>query len=266
MTEHIVIPDTQIRPGVPTNHLNAVGRYIVHRKPEVIVMLGDFADMHSLSSYDTGKLAGEGARYSEDIAAARNAMGALMEPILEEKARQRRNKEKIYRPHMVLTLGNHENRINKHVSNYPVLQGHLATTDLGYEDAGWEVINFLDTVELDGILYSHYFPRNSSGAIVQSYRGAPNARVQVQREGQSCTAGHLQGLDFHIQQRGKRRDYGLIAGSFYMHEEDYLTPQGTAYWRGVIYKHQVRDGNYDAMFLSIDYLLEHWWDGIERRA
>ncbi len=252
--KHLVIPDTQVSPGTPTEHLSWIGQYIVDKKPDVIVQLGDFADIHSLGSYDMGKKAGEGARYEEDIKCAREAMEVLMAPISEYNANRRRNKRKQYTPNLVLTLGNHENRINRHVNNYPVLDGRLSTDDLGYAEWGWDVHDFLEVVEIDGILYSHYFPRNANGRIVQSRNGSPNARLQVQREGQSCTSGHLQGLDIHIQQRRDRRDWGLVAGSCYLHEEDYLTPQGTAYWRGVIMKNDVHDGDYAPMFVDLDYL------------
>lgn len=251
---HIVIPDCQIKPGVPTEHLFWIGKYIVHKQPEVIVCLGDFADMHSLSSYDVGRKAGEGARYSEDIKAAKEAMMSLMTPIYEYNDYRRALKKKLYSPRMVLTLGNHENRINRHVETYPVLDGKVSTDDLGYANFGWEVHNFLEVVEIDGILYSHYFPRNAQGRVVQSRSGAPNARLQVQREGQSCTSGHLQGLDIHVQQRRERRDWGIIAGSCYLHEEDYLTPQGTAYWRGIIVKNDVHDGDYAPMLVDLEYL------------
>ena len=46
-----------------------------------------------------------------------------------------------------------------------------------------------------------------------------------------------------------------------MHDYDYLTPQGEAYWRGVIMKNEVHDGQYDIMPLSLDYMLRKWWDG-----
>lgn len=264
MRKHLVIPDTQIKPGVCVNHLNALGHYIIDQKPDVIVMLGDWADMHSLSSYDLGKKAGEGARYEEDIRASKEAMDALMTPLEEYNARKRRNKERQYRPEMHLTLGNHENRINRHVNNYPVLEGRLSTNDLGLSKWGWTVHDFLGVVERDGIAYSHYFPRNANGQIVQTTRGSPNARTQVQREHQSCTSGHLQGLSYHVQQLRDTRHHGIIAGSFYMHEEDFLSPQGTAYWRGVIVKHEVLNGKYDPMFVSMDYLLRQWWDGEDR--
>ena len=253
-----MIPDCQVKSGVPLDHLAALSNYIVHKKPDVIVQIGDFADMPSLSSYDQGKRAGEGTRYESDIKSSRSAMGVLNHAIEEYNNKARRLKFRQYRPRKVLTLGNHENRISKHVNNYPILEGKLSYNDLGYGEFGWEVYDFLRPVEINGILYAHYFPRNAQGRIVQAYRGSPSAALQVRREMQSASAGHLQGLDFAIHQTGSRRYYGLIAGSFYMHDDDYLTPQGTAYWRGVVYKNEVHDGEYDPMFVSLNYLLSRW--------
>lgn len=258
MTTHMMIPDLQIRPGVPLEHLDWIGQYIVDKKPDVIVQIGDWADMHSLSSYDMGRRSGEGARYHEDIEVVHESINRIMKPMRDYNAKQAKNHKSRYNPRMVVTLGNHENRINRHVDNHPHLSDHLSTKDLRLEEAGWEVHQFLEVVEIDGILYSHYFPRNATGKIVQTYRGAPNARSQVIREMQSCTAGHMQGLDFHVQQTGTRRNYGLMAGSCYLHEEDYLSPQGTAYWRGIIMKHQVNSGEYDPMFVSLDYLRKRY--------
>lgn len=256
--KHLIIPDTQVGVNSPTDHLKALGNYIVDKQPEVIVQLGDFADMHSLSSYDRGTKAAEGARYDEDIEAAQKAMEVLLEPLRDFNRQRKKSKKLQYRPRMVLTLGNHENRINRHVNAFPVLDGKLSVDDLGYAKQGWEVHPFLGVIDIDGILYSHYFVRNATGRVTQSLRGATNAALQVRREMQSCTAGHLQGLDFSVYQTGKRRYYGLIAGSFYMDDYDYLTPQGTAYWRGVVMKNEVHDGEYDACFVSLDFLLKRY--------
>jgi hypothetical protein len=226
------------------------------RRPDTIICIGDFADMHGLSYYDRGKLKGKDQNYKEDLDCARLAMDTLLEPIRSYNRHAALGHRARYRPRMVLTLGNHENRINRYVDSTPELEGYLSTDNLPYED--WETHDFLETVEIDGVLYSHYFPRNAQGRIVQTLRGAPNARLQVQREMQSCTSGHLQGVDYYCHQTGFRRYHGIIAGSFYQHEEDYLSPQGTAYWRGVVVKNQVNDGEYDPMFVSLDYLLEEW--------
>lgn len=257
---HLLIPDTQVRPGVPINHLQALGELIVHKKPDVIIQIGDWADMHSLSSYDRGTKNAEGARYQEDIRAASNAMELLMRPLVRYNKDRRVQKKKQYTPEMHLTLGNHEQRIERHVLANPLLDGKLSYNDLGFGEYGWKVHPFLEVVEIDGVRYSHYFPRNADGRIVQTRRGATRASVQVQREGKSASSGHLQGVDFHVQQRGDRRDYGIIAGSFYMHEEEYLSPQGTEYWRGVVWKNEVFDGQYDPMFLSLDYILRRYGD------
>ncbi len=96
MTTHLIIPDCQIKPGHDYNYLRAIGNYIVKKRPDVIVNIGDFADMPSLSSYDKGKKSFEGRRYKNDVVATQEAMNILLKPLRDLQARQRRNKEKTY--------------------------------------------------------------------------------------------------------------------------------------------------------------------------
>ena len=91
---HLVIPDTQCKPGFPTEHLEWVGKYAAEKKPDVIVHLGDHWDMPSLSIYDIGKKAFEGRTYQADIIAGNLAMDRLMKPIVNEINRLKRNKRK----------------------------------------------------------------------------------------------------------------------------------------------------------------------------
>ena len=44
----------------------------------------------------------------------------------------------------------------------------------------------------------------------------------------------------------------------YLHEEDYKGPQGNTHWRGIIIKHEVAGGEYDPMFVSLDYLCRRY--------
>jgi len=67
MTTHLVLPDMQVKEGVDLSYLDWVGKYIVDKKPDVIINIGDFADMPSLSMYDVGKKSFEGRRYKKDI-------------------------------------------------------------------------------------------------------------------------------------------------------------------------------------------------------
>lgn len=246
---HFILPDVQSKPGVPNDHLRWAGQYVVDRKPDVVICMGDFFDMPSLSSYDSGKKSFEGRMYKSDIEAGRKAMELFMTPIRKMRPK----------PRLVFLIGNHEERILRAIENDRKLEGTIGYQDFQLERDGWEVYPFLQTVLVDGIVYSHFFPRAASGAVMQTKRGAPNAKAQLQREGRSCTAGHTQGVDLCPLALGGRLQWGLIAGSFYQHDEDYLSPQGNAHWRGVVVKHQVDGkGGYDPMLVSLEYLRQRY--------
>ena len=66
----LVLPDVQSKPGIDFTYLTRIGTYALEKKPDVIVCIGDFADMESLSSYDKGKKSFEGRRFKKDIEAA----------------------------------------------------------------------------------------------------------------------------------------------------------------------------------------------------
>lgn len=247
MTKHLVIPDTQVKYGQDFEFLRWIGQYIVDKKPDTVVHLGDFADMESLSSYDVGKKSFEGKRYLLDIEAAHKAMETLLEPLKAYNEKAKRNKEKLYKPRLVLTLGNHEERIYRAVNNDPKLEGLLSYDDLPYKD--WEVHEYLKPVFIDGVAYSHYFPTGVLG------RPATSASAMVSKLHMSCIAGHQQGKQVAY---GKRPDGStitcIIAGSCYLHDEGYLDPQSNKHWRGVIMLHEVENGSFDEMFCSLNYL------------
>ena len=136
---HLIIPDCQIRPGDDLSFLSWIGKYILDKKPDVVIQLGDFADMPSLSSYDVGKKSYEGRTYKADIDVAYDAMWELFSPIKLYNKKQVLNKKKQYLPRLVLTLGNHEARITRAIELDRKLEGLISISDLKYEEFGWEV-------------------------------------------------------------------------------------------------------------------------------
>ena len=251
--KHFVIPDVQVKPEHDTSYLTRIGRYIVDKKPDVIICIGDFADMPSLSSYDVGTRAFEGRRYRHDIEAVHAAMDNLFSPIREYNDSAKKNHRERYRPRLVFTLGNHEHRISKATNSDPKLDGVLSIEDLKYEEYGWEVYPFLDVVVIDGIAYSHYFTTGVLG------RPCSTAAAQLNKKHMSCVAGHQQGLQIATGHRadGKRLT-SIIAGSCYEHDEDYMGPQGNKHWRGCIMLHEVTDGEFDLMPISLNYLQKRY--------
>lgn len=249
----LVIPDAQVKAGVDVRHLGWLGEYIVDKKPDVIVNIGDFADMPSLSSYDVGKKSFEGRQYTSDIDSALFGMDVLLSPLRKLQYNQKKNKKRVYEPRMVLTLGNHENRIDRAINNDRKLEGLISTKDLMYEDFGWEVYPFLDIVMIEGVAFSHYFVTGTAG------RPSSTANAQLNKQHCSCISGHQQGLQIAT---GKRADGSLltsiIAGSFYMHDEEYLGKQGNKHWRGALMLHGVEDSQFDLNLLPIRYLEEKY--------
>ncbi len=246
---HLFIPDCQVKPGVRINHLAALGNYIAEWRPDVIVNAGDFYDMTSLCIYDRDLADVTQRRYALDVRAGDEALDVLMAPWAKLRG---------YRPRLVYTLGNHEERANRLVEMQPTLRGAVRMPWDRARERGWEIYPYLKPVTVDGVTYAHLFVKSANGRVTNTRFGAANARTQVLREMRSCTAGHKPGLDVHIQPIGVGSMRGIIAGSFYQHEEDYMTPQGTTYWRGVLMKHEVRHGQYDLMEVSLNYLLRKW--------
>ncbi len=131
--KHLVIPDCQVKPGQSVKYLENIGRYIVEKLPEVIVCIGDFADMPSLSSYDTGKKSFEGRTYKADVRAVHKGMEALLGPLLKFQEKQRKLKKKVYKPRMILTLGNHEDRKTRAVEYDRKLEDLISIENLNYD-------------------------------------------------------------------------------------------------------------------------------------
>lgn len=231
------------------DHLEWAGHYAVEKKPDVIVHIGDHWDMASLSSYDVGKKSFEGRRYLADIEAGNAAMDLFMAPIRKEIKRLRKGKRKQWNPRLVFTLGNHEQRIERAIEDDAKLEGLLSYSDFNLEEHGWEVVPYLQPIDIDGIAYCHYFTSGVMG------RPVANARLMLQKKFMSCTMGHVQDREiaFARDAMGNRMT-GLFAGIFYQHEEEYLNAQTNGSWSGIWYKHEVRNGSYDEMPVSLNYL------------
>ena len=247
----LVIPDTQLRPGDSLDFLHHIGRYIVDKRPDCVVCLGDFADMASLSSYDVGKKSFEGKRYTKDIAITKVAMEVLLDPINEYNKQAKANKQKLYKPRKVMLLGNHENRINKVVESDAKLEGVLKIEDLGYKEFGWEVYPFLEVVLIGGVAFSHYFTSGMLG------RPCASAAAQLSKKHMSCVQGHNQKMEIYNEYKADGTLItGLFAGCCYMHDEDYLGPQGNNYFRGIHMLYDVKEGGFHCHSITLDYLLK----------
>lgn len=243
---HLIIPDTQLKYGASMAPLKWIAEYAVEKRPTRIIHLGDNWDMPSLGFWDRGKLRGEGARVLEDILAGNLGIETFEETI--------RRLAPGYNPDMHFMIGNHENRINRYIQDNPNMLGKVGIQDLALSN--WNVHEFLRPVTLEGVQYAHYFCRNAKGKVVQSKNGMPSAQAQVIREGMSTVAGHKQGIEIHPQTYQDKTQWGIIAGSCYLHDEEYLSPQYENYWRGILMFNGVKDGEMSIRPIDLDWLCQ----------
>ncbi len=240
----MILPDVQAKPDVDFDHLTWAGKYAAQKRPDVIVVGGDFADLPSLSFWDEpGSMNFEGQRYKADILATHHAMRAFMTPIREEMA-------KGWSPRLVLTLGNHEDRIRRTIEATPKLDGVMGLPDLEYERWGFEVYPFLVPVIINGVAFCHYFCSGVMGRPITS------ARALLSKKFMSCVAFHQQGRDIAHAYHGDGREMtAIIAGSFYRHHEKFLNHQTNNHYRGLFMLYGVQDGVIESpVAVTMDYL------------
>ena len=258
----VVIPDAQVKPDVNTDHLAAAGNYIVRHRPDTVVILGDWWDMPSLSFYST-KAQIEGKRILADLEAGDRAMERFMSPLWNLQQRQRRDKKKVYSPRLVYTVGNHDPqvRIPRYLEDNPQMVGMLNPESASEYLRAWgfEVYDYLDIVNIEGIRFSHYFinphsaRKNAQGGMIDT---------ALKNLGFSFVQGHQQGLKMgkHYLSDGTKR-LGIVAGSFYSHDEDYMGIQGNnSHWRGMIQLNEVANGSADICELSLDYMVRKYYE------
>lgn len=248
MPKHVVIPDTQVKPGVPLEHLRWAGEYIAEKRPDKIIHIGDHWDMPSLSSYDVGKKVFEGRRYTDDIEVGVEAMEQLLSPIRQEIRKSRANHKRRWCPEFHFFLGNHEYRVSRAINTDRKLEGLISYADFKLDEQ-WRVHDYLVPAIIDGVAYCHYFITGVMGRPVTS------ARALLGKKHMSCVMGHVQRRDIAYDYTAEGKQItGIFAGAYYQHDEEYLNPQGNKHWRGIWMLHEVEGGQFDEMPISLNYL------------
>lgn len=225
-----VIGDTQCKQGIDLEYLHWVGNYIAEKRPDIIVHIGDHYDMASLSTYDKGQLSAEGRRVVEDIRAGDEGIEILEKYI---------NRVPNYRPRKVVTLGNHEERIDRFVQYNPEFEGLIGTDKLAFSKHGWEVYPFLTPAEICGINFVHFVQNGMTGKPLGG-----TVMTRLKNVGESFVMGHQQVLDHCLRYLplSGRAQIGVIIGACYDHDEGYKGVQGNHHFRGCVMLYECSQG------------------------
>lgn len=240
-----VIPDTQVKPGVPIDHFRWLALYCNDHPPDAIVHLGDHYDMPSLSAYDKpGSHAAEGRRVVADLDAGHRALELFEKHHCEDACPK------------YVTLGNHEDRVMRAAREDAALVGLFGESMFKFREHGWIPSDYQRIIRIHGVWFSHLFDVGPTGHPTGRAAGQPSAKAQLQRVSGSSVAGHRQGYDTASVPRhgpipGRT---AVIAGSCYQHREEYRGPNGNGEYRGAVMLNDVRNGDFQPMQVSLDYL------------
>lgn len=249
MRRHLIVPDVQIRPGVDTTHLDWAAAAVLDYLPDVIVIMGDWWDLPSLSTHEApGSKEAEGRRVKPDIDAGNEAFERFVAPIQKEIQRRRRNHRARWTPECHFLFGNHEDRLSRAIFRDPKWEGMLSLDSL--RTPGFQRHPYQKIVEIDGIKYCHFFPNPFSGKAIGG-----TIVNRLNHIGSSFVQGHQQGFLYASKQYPDHVKHGIVCGRFYLHTEHYRPADvQEAEWNGIVVLNAVRNGDFDIMPLRMDYL------------
>jgi hypothetical protein len=244
---HIVIPDTHAHPNFSNERAHWIGRLIHDVRPDVVIHIGDSADMPSLASYDKGTRAAVGRTYRADINSHLDFQDRMWWEVKKHKKRM---------PRSVFCVGNHEQRILKAINVQPELDGTISMSDLELEQFYDEVAYYQGGTpgvsEVDGISYAHY---HTAGVMGRPVGGEHPAYSLITKQLTSCTQGHTHVLDYCVRTNANgKRLHGLVCGVAQDYDSPWAGEVNKLWWRGVVIKRNVEEGDYDAEFVSLERL------------
>jgi len=251
MKKILVVPDAHARPDQNNDRFTALGQFICDKQPDIVVSIGDWADMGSLCYYDKGTKAAEGRRYNDDVVASLDALAKTMAPV-----RKYWGSKKKKAPDFHITLGNHENRIDRAANQNAELYGKLSIDDLRFKEAGWNVVPFLSPLTLEGICFQHYLP---SGAMGKPTGGVNHARSLILKGMMSIVVGHSHQRDFFETTRAdKKKLFGLVVGCYDEGLHHYAEATQHQWWSGLCMLNEAENGSAEHAWYSMEYVKKNF--------
>ena len=251
MTTHLVIPDQHAHPDFNNRRAEYLGHLINDLKPDVVINIGDGADMPSLCSYDKGKRDYNGRSYRKDIDAHLDFQDRIWDTV-------RRRKRKL--PKTFYCIGNHEQRIEKALDLSPELVGTIGMEDLELGEWYDYVIPYNGgtpgVATVDGINYGHFF---ISGVMGRAIGGEHPAYSILSKQFVSATCGHSHLFDFCVRTdlTGKKI-MAAHAGCYQDYESGWAGEANHMWSRGVLVKRNIENGCYDLQWISLKALEEEY--------
>jgi hypothetical protein len=247
MSTYLIVPDSHAVAYHNNDRADYLAQLTIDLKPDVVVNMGDQFDMESLSSYDKGKRSFVGRTYKADINAGLEFHDRWWGPVKKTKKKM---------PYRVVLEGNHEHRIERVLDLSDELVGTIGFQDYAFDDYYDETVRYNGgtpgIIELDGILFAHYF---TSGVKGMPTGGVHPAHTLLGVNMQSSVAAHSHLFDWVTKKTQHGEVFnGLVAGCYQDYDNPWAGNLAKMWKRGVTILRNVEAGNYDLQFVSIESL------------
>lgn len=248
MTNILVFSCAHADPEANNERFDTLGNYIFDTKPDIVIDLGDGADMRSLNSYDTN--------YPKVIVSQSYEQDVDVYNDSQERLRSRFKRAKKKRPFWVGMEGNHEHRIKKAVAKEPRLEGsrygisfsHLQT-DKWFDEYHEYQHSAPAIATYCGVDFAHYFGSGNSGSATS---GIHHAYTVINNRHRSSVCGHSHKRDLYF--KDAPGSIGLVVGCFKGKAEGWAGQANNDWWNGVVLMRDVDNGRFEPQFISLKML------------
>lgn len=243
----LVVPDPHAHPSFNNDRADWLGKFILDRKPDVVVNMGDTFDMPSLSSYDKGKASFHGNSYEKDINAGLDFLDRMWRPIRNAKRKK---------PYSVFLEGNHENRLKRVLESEPQLSGDrfgVSYANYQLRDYHNEVVYYKGQTPgiftCEGFSFAHYVV---SGVMGRALSSVHHAAALIDRLHSSCVVAHSHTVDYAVRNTVSGQTLtGIVAGVYQDYESQWAGYVNQLWWPGLVYLHGAEDGAASVEFISL---------------
>jgi hypothetical protein len=259
--EHMWIPDPQLKPDVPIQHMWWAGYHATTLLPDVVVMGNDHFDFPTLNYWTRMEAGFTSQDVIADLCAAHHGLDMFLDGFVAG-CNERPEVPDDYDPLFVFLEGNHDWRAERAFHEdrrfarlFPMPQTItrrvFAARDMTIRWVPWK-----KTICIDQVNYAHAAINPASSKPMGG-----KAQSKLTRLKDTYVIGHHVGKDLAEDFTPSGRKIRFVqAGSFYLHDEEYSPC--TNYWRGLIYMHDVKDGYFNLMEIDMEYL----WKRYQKRT
>jgi len=258
-TSLLVIGDSHVEPEQDLSRFNALGHLCLEHKPDIILSIGDFLSLDSLSAWDADKKKTmEGKRYWDDVSSGNSALDALELPITCYNSVQAQKKRAQYKPRKIFLKGNHEDRLDRYIEKNPILDGAEISIEynMNLHKRGWQVVQYKEHLVIDDVAFTHIPISNNGKPIGGKYV----CQRALDLYNYSIVFGHTHRLEVANKHRhgGEHLQQSLNCGCFFDHVPDYMQGATTDYWRGVVLIDITQPMRFDIKTISMSHLMQEY--------